>query len=153
MSDAEQLAWKRRAIELGTYHTSCPASLTGSVVWIEGPVSCAYSGNLVFNTADSPGLLILNGARLLALDGFVQYYGVMYYPNPLDLTSTVFDLQGNARVIGGVLADGPATLNIGTSGQGNVTYAPSAFDGTRLPGTAGVVQNTWRELPAGAVVP
>jgi Tfp pilus assembly protein PilX len=153
MTEHERQAWRRRAIELGTYYTSCPASLTGSVVWIEGPVTCSYAGNLVFNSAERPGLLVLNGARALALDGFVQYYGVMYYPNPANLTSAVFDLQGNARVIGAVLADGPATLNIGTSGQGNITYAPSAYDATRLPGTAGVVQNTWRELPPGAVAP
>src|SRR3712207_8464371 len=48
--------FKAMAQEQGTYYTSCPSSLAGSVVWIDGPVSCSYAGSLVFNTEQKPGV-------------------------------------------------------------------------------------------------
>jgi hypothetical protein len=153
MTDRQKQQWKARAQELGTYFQgTCPASLTGDVIWIDGPVSCAYSGSSIYNTAERPGLLIMDGG-FLQLGGTVQYHGIIYFPNSAGSTAKVFDLQGSPVVHGAVFADGGATVNVGTSGQGNIDYQRSAFEATRLPGTAGVVQNTWRELPPSSVAP
>src|SRR3712207_7468460 len=86
--------FKAMAQEQGTYYTSCPASLAGAVVWIDGPVSCSYAGSLVFNTEQKPGVLIIDGG-FLELSGQVDYHGIVYFPNSAGSTGTLFDLQGS----------------------------------------------------------
>jgi hypothetical protein len=54
----------------------------------------------------------------------------------------------NARVpVGGVFVDGPGGVLIG-SNRVNVTYDPRAFTSIESYGTAGLVQNSWREVKA-----
>jgi hypothetical protein len=149
MTAADRERWRARAQAAGTYYTTCPASLTGAVVWIEGNLTCSYSGTTVWNSPAAPGLLIVNGGKLV-LGGSVVFHGIIYMPNPTNRTDKIFDQSGNPRVVGSIIADGPAEVNVGTSGQGNITYVRSYFDVTRLPGSAGIVQNTWRELNTGS---
>jgi hypothetical protein len=58
---------------------------------------------------------------------------------------------GNATIVGGVVVDGPGGISSGSNGQvgvnnANIMFDPRAFDNVQAAGTAGVVQNTWREL-------
>jgi hypothetical protein len=48
---------------------------------------------------------------------------------------------------GGVIVDGNGKVSAGSSGL-NIDFDANAFTGITSTGTAGVVQNTWRELPA-----
>jgi hypothetical protein len=79
-------------------------------------------------------------------------YGVLYLPN-LDnrADDDMVDVNGNCQVRGSVSVDGNGGITAGQSGgnakDGNIVYDPNAFGGLYTFGTAGLVQNTWRELP------
>jgi hypothetical protein len=58
---------------------------------------------------------------------------------------------GNAVVIGGVLIDGNAALDLGNSGgsnraDGQIVFSDLSYNSIQSIATAGVIQNTWREL-------
>lgn len=145
---AEQIArLKATAISDGTYYTSCPASLAGDVVFVETTASCQYTGNTVYNTEDEPGAVIMTGGTM-TIGGGITYYGVVYHTNAADLTSTLVTVTGSARVQGGVVIDGDATLSAGNSGGAkvNVVFDDRAFSSVTSRGGAGLVQNTWREI-------
>jgi hypothetical protein len=44
-----------------------------------------------------------------------------------------------------VLVDGPGVVEVGSS-KSNVVFTPNAFKAVQSYGTAGVIQNTWREI-------
>ena len=129
-----------------------PATLTGKVVWLEN-ITCSYTGNSTFNTLANPGVLFLNGGKL-SLGGTTNFNGVIYYTD-LDGTNTipsspaVIDLGGNTHVEGGVIVDGAGLVTVGSSGgqgDGNIKFNGNAFGRVRSLATAGIIQNTWREL-------
>jgi hypothetical protein len=135
------------AIAMGTFHTSCPATLTGETVWLEN-ITCSYTSNSAWNSASSPGIVISNGGKL-SLGGTATFYGILYYTD-LDGTNTipaanVIELSGTTNVVGGIMIDGAGRLLAGSSGQ-NVKFEANAFAHVRTIGAAGIVQNTWREL-------
>jgi len=132
----------------GTYFTSCPPSLTGDVVAIDpgSGQECDYQGNSTYNSAANPGLLIIMSGSI-EFRGGVNYYGLVYHPNLANETD--FDLvkvHGNSQVIGGVIVDGEGGVSAGSSGKLNIKYSANAFNDINSFGTAGVVQNTWREI-------
>jgi hypothetical protein len=144
----------------GTYYATCPSGAPqGAVVVIESG-SCAWTGPLAYccNSASQPGLLIVKCGSV-ELGGTVNFHGIVYVPNrtTTEVTGswcsddTVVTTQGNAGITGGVLVDGPGGIRIGSSGKngkvGNLVYSAAAFGNVRVAGTAGVVQNTWREIP------
>jgi hypothetical protein len=129
----------------------CPTSLNG-VVWLDVGVNCAlsFTGG-EFNSAQNPGLLVMNGGTL-SLGGNASYHGVIVHMNPLDLSTSLISIGGTACVDGNVLVNGNGTVAIGSSGSGcnggaNLKFNPSSFDAVKTFGAAGIVQNTWRELP------
>ena len=61
-------------------------------------------------------------------------------------SGNVITTQGTSAILGGAIADGPGRVFAGSSGA-NIIFTPSAFAGITAAGTAGVVQNTWREVP------
>jgi hypothetical protein len=130
----------------------CPTSLSGTTVWLDVGVDCALSfDGGEFNTAQSPGFLIMNGGTL-SLRGNASYHGVIVHMNPLNLSATLIDIGGTACVDGNVLVNGNGTVAVGSSGSGcnggaNLKFNPAAFDAVKTFGAAGIVQNTWRELP------
>jgi hypothetical protein len=68
-----------------------------------------------------------------------------------NLPTTLFDIGGTSCIDGSVLVDGPGIVTIGSSGSGcgggaNLKFNPRAFDAVKSLGSAGIVQNTWREL-------
>jgi hypothetical protein len=128
---------------------TCPPTLTGAVIWIEG-VDCSYTANETYNSEQTPGMLIMNGGKL-TLGGTLVYYGVIYNPNPNNFAKVLFETQGNPTVFGGVILDGAATAAIGSSGNGenknaNIVFSRGSFGAVKTIATAGVIQNTWREL-------
>lgn len=138
---------KQTAISDGTYYTTCPTDLTGDVVFIDTTLTCSYRSNDVYNSPSDPGLIIMTGGTLV-LEGTLRYYGVVYHENASNSTGTAVQIQGSARVQGGVLIDGDATLAVGNSGGANINLAfdINAFTKVQSRGGAGIVQNTWREL-------
>ena len=149
----------------GTYYTSCPAGAPkGAVVVIESGDCPAWTGNSSYccNSPSQPGLLIVKCGSV-QFGGTVNFHGIVYAPNRTTTESTgswcstdeiVVTVQGNAAITGGVLVDGPGGIKVGSSGgggpngkNGNLIYSPAAFSNVQVAGTAGVVQNTWREIP------
>ena len=55
------------------------------------------------------------------------------------------ETSGTSAIRGGVLVDGDGGVYAGSSGD-NIVYNAFAFDDIKAVGTAGVVQNTWREI-------
>jgi Tfp pilus assembly protein PilX len=136
---------RQTAIADGTYYTTCPASLTGSVVFIATTLTCSYTGNSVWNSPNAPGLVILTSGGL-SVGGTTTFYGVIYHANLAGSTATnLVDLQGNTNVIGGIIIDGSAGLEAGSS-KVNLQYSDAAYNAVKSNGTAGLVQNTWREI-------
>lgn len=145
------------AISYGTYYpngvVNCPPTLAGKVVWIDNADLCGnFAGNATYNSQSSPGMLIVNQGTL-RMTGSQWFWGVIYHA-PQSTTDTLVDLGGNVCVRGGIIVEGTGTTSIGSSGnacngQANVVFEPTAFGSVKSLATAGIVQNTWRELTAG----
>lgn len=135
----------------GTYYDSCPANPNGAVVFVK-------SGDCVFNdsspsaageskccnSAERPGLLIIASGTLKLL-GNITYRGLVYMPNQQNSPGAVVTTGGTALIDGGATIDGPGGLAAGSSGL-NIDFNPRAFERVQTINTAGVVQNTWREI-------
>src|SRR4051794_3007538 len=135
---------RQTAIANGTYYTTCPATLTGAVTFIDTTASCSYTGNAVWNGANAPGFVIMTNGTL-SLGGTTTFYGVIYHANQGNAGSNVVDLGGNTNVIGGIIVDGSGGVVAGSS-KVNLQYSDQAFNAVKANGNAGVVQNTWREI-------
>lgn len=140
---------KATAIANGTYYAGCPteAQLTGQVVYVESG-NCSYNGNSQFNSPQAPGMLILN-AGTISISGTANFYGVIYAVNANRLPGTVVSTQGTGQIVGGVLVDGLGQVVLGSSSSPKIQFDVNAFRAVASYGTAGIVQNTWREIRAG----
>jgi hypothetical protein len=147
MSTESTLRLRATAQANGTYYTSCPATLTGKVVWLEN-ITCSYTGTSNYNSASQPGMVILNGGKL-SLGGTSTYFGVIYYTNLAGAnqipSTAVIELSGTTSVQGGIVVEGAGMVAAGSSGV-NIKFAANSFAGVKSIGSAGIVQNTWREL-------
>lgn len=124
---------------------SCPTSLTAPVTYIVDADSCpTFNGNATANSAQSPGIVIVERGTLRFGGGF-QYYGILYHLNLANASADLIDLGGNVTVFGGIYIDGDGRLVAGSS-KVNLVYTDSAFTQIASHGTAGVVQNSWREV-------
>jgi hypothetical protein len=131
-----------------TYYTACPASLTGTVVFIDLPndtASCDYN-NGTYNSPAEPGIVIMPRGTLSTK---ATHYGLLYMANAQNASTAVLTLAAGAEIIGGVAVDGPGQLLVGAAsgGRATITFDPNAFNSLASYGTTGLVQNTWRELP------
>jgi hypothetical protein len=152
MTPSELNRFQNAATSNGTYFTSCPSTLSGGVVFIDFPSysssnTCTYTGTDTWNSPTSPGLVIIRNG-VLSLGGNTTFYGLVYAPNPSCTTDDLVETQGNTHIFGGVAIDCLGGLDVGSSHE-NVTFDSSAFNNLKTTGAAGLVQNTWRELPAG----
>ena len=160
---------KQMAIKNGTYYASgCPADPSGEVVWVENG-NCAYNGNMVVNGTTKKGIFIVNNGTL-DLSGSVSWWGVIYALNAQNCGPTttgclsykgysdnVITITGTPTVHGAIFVDGEGRLGIGNSGSSgscanclpNLMYDPSVVLNITAYGTAGIIQNTWRELVRG----
>ena len=147
--------------------TACPADPSGAVVFVED-LNCSYSAGDPVNGTTKQGIFIINKGTL-SISGNREWWGAIYLVNaqgcgtvatgPCINSSggykdTVAEITGTVTIHGGVFIDGKGRLSIGSSGnagQGlpNLIYDPSVFPPLQAYGTAGIIQNTWRELTAG----
>jgi hypothetical protein len=137
----------------GTYYATCPANPNGKIVVIENAGNCAYNNSTpaaagasrCCNTQANPGLLILKRGKV-NFGGNIEFWGVVWNAN-LDNSSDVnmVETSGTSAIHGGALVDGPGGVLAGSAGDNIVFYA-TAFENISSVGTAGVVQNTWREI-------
>jgi hypothetical protein len=137
----------------GTYYASCPANPNGKIVVVENAGDCAYTNSApaatgqakCCNSQDNPGLYIVKRGKV-DFGGNIEFWGVIWNAN-LDNRSDpdMVETSGTAAVHGGVLVDGPGGVYAGSAGDNIVFYA-TAFENISSVGTAGVVQNTWREI-------
>jgi len=158
-----------------TWYPTCPTQdkLAGDIVFIE-VANCGrwdLSGNGstggAWNAIGREGILVI-GSGTVEFGGNSTYHGTIYHlngshtPSPADdLSGYVVKTQGNTCLLGAVVIDGAGGLDIGASGgnggasratpcgDGNVAYSPSARTRFKSYGTAGIVQNSFRELRTG----
>jgi Tfp pilus assembly protein PilX len=136
---------KARAIADGKYFATCPATWpTGTVVWIESG-NCSYSSNTTINSQAQPGLLLVNNGTL-TLGGTGDYWGVIYCVNAQNSNGVVLSLNGSGTLHGGVFADGNGIVSAGGTSNNNIKYEDSALSAVKGYGSAGLIQNTWREI-------
>jgi Tfp pilus assembly protein PilX len=144
---------------IGTYYASGCPDLAGQVVFVERMIpSCGYTGNSEWNTDAAPGILII-GSGGLSLSGTTTFHGVIYAVNgsdgvgPASSAADLIELHGNGCVSGAVVIDGAGGLTVGNSHgaskcNGNLGFLPNAANNLHAFGTAGIVQNSFREIVA-----
>jgi Tfp pilus assembly protein PilX len=136
----------------GNYYQGCAPSLQGDVpgevVFIEdaGSSGCSYTSNSQFNTPTQRGAVVIAKGKL-TLGGTSDFYGVIYPANVNDSNAVLLSLQGNAVVHGGALIDGRGGAALGSS-KNNLVFDGNAASALKIFGTAGIVQNSFREINA-----
>ena len=137
----------------GTYYAGCPANPNGKIVVIENAGDCRYTNSTpaapgasrCCNTLANPGLLIIKHGKV-DFGGNIEFWGVVWNANLDNLSDPdMIETSGTAAIHGGALVDGPGGVYAGSAGDNIVFYA-LAFENISAVGTAGVVQNTWREV-------
>lgn len=145
---AERLDTLRtRAIASGSYYANgCPGNPSGPIVFIENG-NCSYnnSAGACCNSPTSPGILVV-ASGTLELSGNTRYNGIVYLANQQKSTEAVLTINGTATIAGAVAVDGGGGVVAGSSAV-NVTFADGAYNLLTGYGTAGIIQNTWREIP------
>jgi Tfp pilus assembly protein PilX len=123
-----------------TYTVSCPPDLPAG-----------FSTKCI-NSRREPGILIWHKGRV-ELSGGMTFIGMVYAVNNSDnnppsgdINGDVVTTNGGFGVWGAIAIDGTGGLNAGSNGL-QLRYDLSAFTALQSYGTAGLVQNTWRELP------
>jgi hypothetical protein len=88
--------------------------------------------------------VIKNGA--VNISGNIEFFGIIYNANLNNSTGTkLVETSGTSAIRGAAVVDGRGGVWAGSSGS-NIVYDPTAFANINAVGTAGVVQNTWREI-------
>jgi hypothetical protein len=140
---------RERAKAIGAYSaTGCPSSLAGPLVFVENPgnVNCSYTGNSHYNSEAFPGVLVF-ARGTLELAGTIEFQGLIYMANLQNSGGVVLTLGGNSLVQGGVAVDGNGGVLVGESAK-NLVYDKDAAARVVSYGNAGIIQNTWREIPS-----
>jgi hypothetical protein len=144
MLPSEIDALRNRAKAANTWYGSCPGTLPSApLVFIETG-GCSYSSNSVYNSAASPGMLVINTGTL-SLAGTSNFYGLIYAVNSTNNTGNVVFLGGDAQVAGSIVVDGAGGLSAGSS-KVNVIYDANVFNLVTTTQTINVIANSWREL-------
>jgi Tfp pilus assembly protein PilX len=158
---------RETAKALGTYYASgaaCPPSsaLNNPLVFIEKSNSCDFTitAGGQWNSLANPGVLVVGSGMIQFTSNKDTYYGVVYNINGSDQPSqpslqssnTVVEIK-NACIYGSVVIDGPGGLDIGSNNganycNGNMQYDANVANRLRAFGTAGIVQNSFREIVA-----
>jgi len=140
---------RARAQAEGNYYTGCAPSLQGvngpgGMVFMENAEGCHFNGNQVYNSPTKPGYVVIaNGTP--TLNGNAEFYGVIYHANESESNAMLINMKGNISIFGSIVIDGAGGLSAGSS-KVNLVYNPNAFAGLQAFGTAGLVQNTFREV-------
>jgi type II secretory pathway pseudopilin PulG len=143
----------------GTIYSTCPTDtqLTGAVVYIQTvPLDgCHYQINGSINSLDSPGIIVVEQSLgRFELRGNLNFYGLMYFLDSGGAPAAdkiVLDMDGTIVIHGSVAVEGDGAIRAGSSGdsgQGdaNLSFDQSLFGSLKTYGTAGILQNSWREI-------
>ena len=136
--------------------------IAGAPVYIEPTnpnVRCKIASNTNINALGNYGFLIMTDG-ILDLSGTITYFGVLYHTNGCsadegtgcaDSIATPckepIQTSGGLSITGAVAIDGCGKFRFGST-NGVLSYDANAFATIESNGVAGLVQNTWRELPA-----
>jgi hypothetical protein len=137
----------------GNYYTGCAPSLAGDqpgeIVFMENATGCSYNANNVYNSAAKPGYVVIARGRMGQINGNATFYGILYHANLDNAADDLITLSGNVSVYGSIVIDGAGGLSAGSS-KVNLVYDPNVFNAFKAFGTAGIVQNTFREITPAA---
>jgi len=165
-------AMNARTIELlrdqarsaGTYYPAggpCPPSsaLAGQIVFMERPNNCVFGDTgAIYNTRPNPGVLIIGSGKITFDHG--TYNGLVYHVNgsdgvgaPVPAGTAAVTLKSNSAIVGQLIIDGSGRLEMGNNNggpglPGNIVYMGRARNNLKAFGTAGIVQNSFREIQA-----
>lgn len=149
LSDDALDRYRETAQALGTDYAGCPPTLTGRVVMIENLSSgCSFTGNGTYNSAASPGLVIVvqqSAGAVLELSGNTNFYGILYAANRSNQTGILLEPHGNGNIIGSVAVDRGGGVATGSS-HDNIRYWDYTGSLAKSYDNAGIVQNSWREV-------
>ena len=135
-------------------YTSCPTidQLQGMLM-VELPNdsdNCSYLANTTFNSPSNPGMIIFTRGSF-ELRGTSYYHGALLHLNEgmRDAGATpapgpCITINGTNNILGSIIVEGKCAAYI--NGSARLTYAPNSLNFS-VTGVAGLVQNTWRELP------
>ena len=114
------------------------------------------SNNATYNSDTDPGIVVMPRGTLgcdktnnpTGIKG--TYYAILYMANEQASSGKVLCMGANSEVYGGVAIDGPGRLDVGQASgpRPTINFRDNAFNSLASFGTTGLVQNTWRELPA-----
>jgi hypothetical protein len=93
------------------------------------------------------GLVILDNTRLL-ITGDVTINGIVYGRRPPATNPTV-EMHGCSQIAGSLMIDDLGSASIGSCSQADrpeLLFVPTAFETLKTYASAGIIQNTWREL-------
>jgi hypothetical protein len=142
---------RARAQAEGTYYPpgTCPSNPSGALVFIEN-ANCSW-GNIspCCNAETSPGVLIsANGTLTLA--GSTYFYGLIYAANGQNSSGDVVTIGGSMTVEGSIVVDGNGGIVAGGDKFNLIWDDRYIYQDSFLfsYGSAGIVQNTWREISA-----
>lgn len=144
--------------DFNTIANSCPAG--GMPAGMQQPC---------INAPGKPGIVIFNCAQL-DVSGKATFIGLLYFvngmhggcsaPYPRGTTPVnckippnslkqedVFQTTGGFGIWGAIAIDGPGCMKVGSNG-GQIKFDPNVFGALSSYGTVGLIQNSWRELPA-----
>jgi hypothetical protein len=142
---------KERAIADGKFFDGvCPTDtqLSGKVVWVQGCASGEYTKNNVWNSPESPGILIWADG-FLEVGGNSDFWGIIYHLNNQNSNDDeLLRLRGGLTIHGGAFVDGDGGIDVGSNSV-NITYDEAAFVGVSSYGSASIVQNSWRDITGG----
>jgi len=142
-----------KLVDSVTAYTSCPtpAQLQGIVViaLASDTGACTYQGNTVFNSSASPGIVIMRQGTL-EFRGTATFNGMLLHLNEGGRNARNGDpdcvqINGANTINGAIVVEGNCGAFIQGSARLNFVPKNLSFSVT---GVAGLVQNTWRELPA-----
>lgn len=141
-----------KLVDSATVFTDCPdeAEAQGFVV-IDLPsdaMTCEFTGNTNFNSTAAPGFLIMRRGTL-RFAGNGQFYGLILHLNEAGRDAALGSedcvrITGTLNIFGGLVVEGKCGAFI--SGNARLTFSPNNLNFS-VTGVAGLVQNTWRELP------
>ena len=139
-----------KLVESTTPFTSCPTEAqvaASEIAVIDVPEStrCTLTGNTNYHTASKPGILIMRRGTL-EMAGTGRFYGMLLHLNEANRVGTPECIQvtGTFDIQGGVAVEGLCGFYI--QGNARLAFSPNALNFS-VTGVAGLVQNTWRELP------
>lgn len=109
-----------------------------TVIAPEVPTTIKVTGNIVLNSEDQPGILMILGGSTLVWGGTGQFYGVIYSEGPMDTSN------GTADIHGMVITNNTEDMR----GTPNILYNDNCIVNLneRFPSLVRRVQNSWREL-------